>query len=50
VKKTRWYALILCLIFLVGCSKKEAEEPVEEVTAEDVGDGGMAENAPSLNY
>lgn len=50
MKKTRWYALILCLIFLVGCSKKEAEEPVEEVTAEDVGYVGMAGDGPELNY
>lgn len=50
MKRTRWYALILCLIFLIGCSKKEAEEPVEEVAVPDVGYVGMAGDVPELNY
>ncbi len=50
MKRTRWYAFILCLIFLTGCGKKEAEEPVEDVAVQDAGYVGMAGDAPELNY
>ncbi len=49
MKRRRWYALILCLILLVGCGKKE-EEPVESNEVQDVGYVGMAGDAPELNY
>lgn len=50
MKKRRWYVLILCLVLLTGCSKKDEEKPVESVEVQDVGYVGMAGEAPELNY